>query len=89
MELIVRGQFIRDLKTYADKQLFTEVGDKAKEIEAAKTISQIQQLKKFRRYRTLYRIKIAENYRIGLIIRGNTVWFTRFGHRNTIYKYFP
>ena len=46
MELIVKGQFIRDLKYFSDKRLLTVVGEKAKEIEAAKGIAQIQNLKK-------------------------------------------
>ena len=34
-------------------------------------------------------IKVGGNYRIGIIIRKNIVWFVRFGNRSNFYKYFP
>lgn len=35
-----------------------------------------------------FRIRIGE-YRIGVVITGNTIVFERFLHRKDIYKYFP
>lgn len=88
MELKFKGQFIRDIDV-SNKALLHEVKAAIDNVKAAKTIAQIAQLKKLRSYETLYRIKVAKDYRIGVVIRNEVVWFVRFGHRNNIYKRFP
>jgi mRNA-degrading endonuclease RelE of RelBE toxin-antitoxin system len=87
MELKYKGQFNRDIDIDNSKVL-NAVKDAVINVKKAVNISKINNLKKLKKYAVHYRIKIAENYRIGLIIRKNTVWFVRFGHRNTFYKYF-
>jgi len=85
MELKYKGSFKRDFET--NNRLIVEAVHKAvMNIKNASSITQIQNLKKMRKYTTHYRIRVADDYRIGIIIRGNTVWFTRFGHRNLFYK---
>lgn len=88
MVLKFRGQFNRDLDI-KNREVLEKVFAAITNVKAATSINQIQQLKKLRLYKTHYQIKIAEDYRIGVIIRNKTVWFVCFGHRNTIYKYFP
>lgn len=89
MELIVKGTFDRDITSYTNRHLLEMVQEAFENIKNAKSISQIQNLVKLREYKIFYRIQIANDYRMGIIIRKNTVWAIRFGHRNTIYKYFP
>jgi mRNA-degrading endonuclease RelE of RelBE toxin-antitoxin system len=89
MELIVKGQFLRDLSTYKNKSLLKEVYNAVKRIETAKDLSAIKNLKKLNSYKNLYRIKISETYRIGLKIQNGKIWLVRFGHRSTFYKEFP
>jgi mRNA-degrading endonuclease RelE of RelBE toxin-antitoxin system len=88
MELRFKGQFNRDLAN-ANRKVSEQVRDSIINVKAAKSIAQIAQLKKLRIYETHYRIKVAENYRIGIVIRNNIVWFACFGHRNKFYKTFP
>lgn len=89
MELIVKGQFLRDLSSYSNKALLKEVYHAVKCMETAKGITAIKNLKKLTDYKFLYRIKIHETYRIGLKIYNNKIWLVRFGHRSTFYKDFP
>lgn len=88
MELKYKGQFNRDIDIDNSKVLIA-VRDAIVNVKKARKVSEIHNMKKLKKYSVYYRIKIAENYRIGMIIRKNTVWFIRFGHRNTFYKYFP
>jgi mRNA interferase RelE/StbE len=88
VELKFKGQFNRDIDI-ANRELLEEVKNAILNVKAAKSVSQIAQLKKLRKYKTHYRIKISEHYRIGIVIRKEVVWFACFGHRNTFYKSFP
>ena len=88
MELKYKGQFNRDIDIDNGKVL-NAVKDAIINVKKASDISKIHNLKKLKKYTVYYRIKIADNYRIGLIIRKNTIWFVRFGHRSAFYKYFP
>ena len=88
MELRFKGKFNRDIDI-SNRNLLEQVKNAIQSVIAAKDIAQIQNLKKLRKYKTLYRIEIDKDYRIGIIIRNKTVWFVRFGHRNNFYEYFP
>ena len=88
MVLKFRGQFNRDIDI-ANKVILEAVQDSIKNVKQAPSIQHISELKKLRKYKTQYRIKVAEEYRIGVVIKNKTVWFVRFGHRNSIYKNFP
>lgn len=89
MELNVKGTFDRDISSYTNRNLLENVQDAFENIKKARSISQIPNLVKLRGYKIFYRIQVANDYRLGIIIRKNTVWAIRFGHRNNIYKYFP
>ncbi len=85
MELKFSGQFRRDIAN-RNKALSEEIRNTIKNAKEAQSLSQIQHLVKLKKYEVHYRIRVTENYRIGIIVRGNTVWFSRFGHRNLFYK---
>jgi mRNA interferase RelE/StbE len=89
MELIAKGTFLRDISAYTNRKLLKEVYDVMQNISGAETIHNINNLRKLKKYKNQYRIKIFESYRIGLVIQKNKVWLVRFGHRNSFYKYFP
>ncbi len=88
MELKFKGQFNRDIDI-DNRNVLEEVKNCILNVKQTKSVSQIANLKKLRNCKTHYRIKIAEHYRIGIVIRNNVVWFARFGHRNNFYKGFP
>lgn len=89
MESIAKGQFYRDISRYTNRFLLEEIEKAIVNVENSNELSQIRNLKKLKRYKAHYRIKVHSDYRIGIIIRGGTVWFVRFGHRNNFYKEFP
>ena len=61
-----------------------------KNVENAQDISQIHRIKRLVKFESRYRIKLfldkKRDYRIGIFIHKNTVWFTRFLHRMKIYE---
>ena len=89
MELIVKGSFYRDISNFKDKELLDFIYDVINELAAAKELNKIKNLKKLKEYETLYRIKIAKDYRLGIIVRGNKIWLVSFAHRSNFYKNFP
>ncbi len=87
-------KFYRDLNKIGDKELTAEIIPKViLNVKKARDISEIGHLKHLEKYSVRYRIKIKitdkRTYRIGVIIRGNAVWFVRLLHRTKIYKQFP
>lgn len=88
MELIAKGKFYNDISVYTNRHLLQAVYDVMHNVENAKSIAGINNLKKLRKFKNLYRIKVSEAYRIGLQVNKNTICFGRFGHRSTFYKYF-
>ena len=87
MELKFSGQFSKDIDIN-NRKVLEALRDTILNVENAKNTSQIHNLKKLEKYKAHYRIRVADEYRIGVIIRGNIVRFVRFGHRNIFYKKF-
>ncbi|MGP8216839.1 MAG: hypothetical protein ACLQQ4_14835 [Bacteroidia bacterium] len=85
MELRFSGKFYKDIDIN-NRKVLDAVRDTISNVENAGNISQINNLKKLEKYKIHYRIRVADDYRIGIIIRGNVVRFVRFGHRNIFYK---
>jgi mRNA interferase RelE/StbE len=83
-----RTSFTRDLRRVRDRSLFKRVQETIEEVEAAGSILEIRNLKKLRTEGRYYRIRLGD-YRIGLIVEGDSVVFVRLLHRNEIYRYFP
>ena len=77
---------------YETKFCFNYFDEKITQIEKAKTIDNITGLKLLRTYKVHYRIKVetyCQQYRIGAVIRGKTIWLIRFLSRKKIYDLFP
>ena len=95
MVLKYRPKFFRDLAKIKgrEKELCLAVENAILNLQNASSISEIQNLKRLEQYEVHYRIKIKldkkRTFRMGLIIRGNTVWLVRLLHRDKIYKEFP
>ena len=83
-----RTSFTRDLRRVRDRSLFKRVQETIEGVEAAGSILEIRNLKKLRTEGRYYRIRLGD-YRIGLIVEGDTVVFVRLLHRSEIYRYFP
>ena len=76
----------------SDAVLLIALREKIEQLEKAPDISHITGLKLLRSYKTHYRIKVitdGSSYRIGAVIRGNTIWLVHFLSRKKIYQRFP
>lgn len=92
MKLVIKPAFKRDRHKIGDTALLEALATKLELMEKAPTIEHITGLKSMAGFTTLYRIYVKtakHSYRIGAIIRGNTIWLIRFLPRNKIYKQFP
>ncbi len=84
-----KKSFAKDLKKRSqDKTLLQQVAQTIHDVEAAKTLLDIKNLKKLKTGDNAFRIRIG-NYRLGLIIENDTVCFVRLLSRSEIYRYFP
>jgi mRNA-degrading endonuclease RelE of RelBE toxin-antitoxin system len=88
MELKYKGSFKRDLEK-CNKAITQLAFEAITQIKLATSENQIQNLKKLRNYKNLYRIKLSGGYRIGISIKNKKVWMVRIGHRNNFYNKFP
>lgn len=80
--------FIKDLERVKDKGLKERLRQMIEQIEAAQTLREIRSVSKLRGGEGYYRIRIGD-YRLGLVLVGDTVVFVRFLHRKDVYRYFP
>ncbi|OGQ94812.1 MAG: plasmid stabilization protein [Deltaproteobacteria bacterium RIFOXYD12_FULL_57_12] len=89
MKTAYKKSFAKDLKRHSrDQKLLDMIKEVILEVETAGRITDIDNLKKLRVKGEYYRIRSGD-YRIGLIIDGDTVTFVRALHRSEIYRYFP
>ena len=89
MELRAKGKFYRDLEKYGDRELAKAIREALRQMQGAKDISQILNLRKLKHFKRFYRAKVMDNYRIGIEIRKNLIILVCFGHRHNFYKKFP
>ena len=88
MVVVVTSYFNKDISKLRDKKLISNLKSVLQTIEAAKTFSEIRNLKKMEGTTNYFRIRIGD-YRLGIIIDRNTIHIVRFLHRKEIYRYFP
>lgn len=88
MNVEFRASFAKDLKNISKKDVLKQVREAIEEIELAHNVQGISGLKKLKSAGKYYRIRVGE-YRIGLILRGDTFVFVRCLDRKEIYRYFP
>jgi mRNA interferase RelE/StbE len=92
MRIIVKPAFERDIDKVRSRVLLHTLDEKITQIEKAKAIDNVTGLKLLRTYKVHYRIKVetgSQQYRIGAVIRGKTIWLVRFLPRKKIYELFP
>lgn len=89
MKVAFKKSFLKDLKKLRDKQLKNSIAKAIEDMEAAKELTQVKNLKKMEGYSTFYRIRIGD-YRIGLqLMDKELIYFVAFDHRKDIYTHFP
>jgi mRNA interferase RelE/StbE len=88
MNLRFERSFARDLKTVRDGALLQRVRRIIEQVEASADLHELPQVKPLEGASDTYRIRVGD-YRLGLVLEGETVVFVRFLHRKDIYRYFP
>ena len=88
MKTEFKASFLKAIKKLDNNQLKTDIANAIRNVESAETLRQISQLKKLKGYKQYYRIRIG-NYRIGIKIEADTVFFVDIDHRSNIYRIFP
>lgn len=88
MNIEFLSSFERDLHNIRESGILKRVKNIIELVEMADAPHEIEQLKKLRGKSDYYRIKVGD-YRIGLILHGDSFIFVRFLHRKDIYRYFP
>ncbi|HTB33074.1 MAG TPA: type II toxin-antitoxin system RelE/ParE family toxin [Bacteroidia bacterium] len=92
MKIIVKGTFGRDIDKTRSMELRLALDNKITQIEKVKVLSQVTGVKLLEGYSHHYRIVVKSknhSYRIGAIVRNETIWLVRFLPRRIIYKSFP
>ncbi len=88
MKILFEKRFLKDIELINEKNLKPQVEIIIEEIEKAKRLSSMLNLKKLKGHKSAYRIRIG-NYRLGFFYENQTVTCTRLLHRKDIYKLFP
>ncbi|HEX7413346.1 MAG TPA: hypothetical protein VF411_04810 [Bacteroidia bacterium] len=89
MELKAKGSFYRDLSRLSNRKLAKAIEKALVQMAQAKDVSQISNLQKLKKFDAHYRVRVMENYRIGLVIRHAKITLVCFGHRSNFYTKFP
>jgi mRNA interferase RelE/StbE len=88
MGIKIDKSFQKDTRRIKDKSILQRIANTIANIQRAKNLEDIKNLKKIRGTHSMYRIRIGD-YRLGIIITDTAVEFVRCLHRKDIYKYFP
>ncbi len=88
MKVEFKKSFLKELKKLKNKNLKNSIADCIIQVEFAKNPTDIKNLKKLTGYDVYYRIRVGD-YRIGVKIENDIVYFVVCEHRKEIYRRFP
>ena len=88
MNILIDRRFEKDTDKIRDRNLLIKLADIIEQVRNSPNFESIRNFKKMQGSNNYYRIRIGD-YRIGIILSGNTVTFIRFLHRKEIYRVFP
>ena len=88
MKTQFRASFAKDLKNAKNKNARRHIKDTIEQIERAQTLQDMTGVKTLKGAGDYYRIRVGE-YRLGIMLEGDTVVFVRCLDRKDIYRYFP
>lgn len=88
MKTAFKDSFYKSLLKLRNSDLKNEIADIISKTESAKTLKDIPNIKKLHGQGKFYRIKVRD-YRIGLKLVDNMLYFVDLAHRKDIYKHFP
>ena len=88
MKVAFDKSFHKKIIRIKDKQVLDKIKQAILQAEEATDIQQIPNVKKMEGFKTFYRIRIGD-YRIGIELKKDTIWFITVANRKDIYKSFP
>jgi len=88
MKVEFKKSFLKGLKKLKNKNLKNSIADYIIQVESAENTTHIKNLKKLSGYDVYYRIRVGD-YRIGVKVENEVVYFVAFDHRKNIYRTFP
>lgn len=88
MKISFAKTFGRDLKKLRDPKVLGRVQLAIEQVESAIRPADLDDFKKISGTDDCYRIRIG-NYRIGLVMKDDTIEFARCMLRRDLYRYFP
>ena len=89
MNLKFKNSFKKDLKKIKNTSILSKLKNLILELEKVNKLEDFSgDLKKLKGGEGFWRIRLGD-YRIGIIVKSNTIIFVRILHRKEIYKYFP
>jgi len=88
MKVTFSNRFSKQLDAIKNRSLLLKISKTVETVISADDIRNIPDLKKLKGHPFAYRIKLGD-YRIGLFIEKDDVFFAMVGHRKDIYNKFP
>jgi mRNA interferase RelE/StbE len=80
--------FEHDLDGLSDASLLNAVANVISNLELAKSLPEVRNIKKLKGYKNIYRIRIRD-YRLGFKVERGVIPLARFLNRKEIYRLFP
>ncbi len=88
MEIRYRTSFGRDLRRERNSDLRRRVEGIVEQLQRAPSVASVPGVVSMRGYANHYRIRVGD-YRLGIVVDGDTAILVRFLHRRDIYRHFP
>lgn len=88
MKVQFERSFAKDLKAVDDRTVLRRVQSLIEQLESSTRLQDIAQVKALEGERGYYRVRVGD-YRLGIVLEGDTVILVRILHRKEIYRYFP
>ncbi|MFN3847884.1 MAG: type II toxin-antitoxin system RelE family toxin [Spirosomataceae bacterium] len=88
MKTEFKNSFLKELQKLKDQSLKDAIFQVIIDVENATNLNDIPNIKKLKGYSNYFRIRVKD-YRIGLKLENETLFFVTFDHRKDIYKRFP
>ena len=88
MNIAVNRSFQKDVRRVKDSESLARLQDLMSQARRARDVRELRQIKKIKGEDNFYRIRVGD-FRVGLVVEGDTVTFVRFLHRRDIYRRFP
>ena len=88
MQVTFRTSFTRDLKKIKGRPLLDRIRRTIEQVETATDLTEVDELKKMVGFDDFFRIRIGD-YRLGIVLNGETIEFVRCLPRRDLYRFFP